>query len=252
VLRRRNVKNISIARPTPCHGRIVRDRRAPGFTLVELLVVVAILTLLLSILLAALNGARGAARAVACQSNLKQINLAWSMYMDQSDGRMPYTRQSYLRPNWMGALDTIINTEPSMLDQVNTYSHCPQIRALYETSVSDNQWGYAINTWWDNIRGEHSDLKSWYRIRRPMEYPVFTDPELAMRDFGIRPAERVPRKQVASGHFGAPHWGVGPIHGAEDRANVAFADGSVRSVPIAEVNQGSSGEGDWPWFANIK
>lgn len=58
-------------------------RRAPdrnGFTLIEVLVVVAIVALLIGILLPSLSGARESARTVKCQSNQRQLIVAWSLY----------------------------------------------------------------------------------------------------------------------------------------------------------------------------
>jgi prepilin-type N-terminal cleavage/methylation domain-containing protein/prepilin-type processing-associated H-X9-DG protein len=66
-----------------------------GFTLVELLVVVAIIALLVALLLPALKGAREKANSVACISNLSQLNIVLALYaQDNADcvmGAFPWT-----------------------------------------------------------------------------------------------------------------------------------------------------------------
>jgi len=61
-------------------------KQRDGFTLIELLVVIATIALLLAILLPALRMAKAVSKRMACQSNLKQLACAWSMYLDHYDG----------------------------------------------------------------------------------------------------------------------------------------------------------------------
>ena len=59
-----------------------------GFTLVELLVVIAVIALLMAILLPALSKARTQAKRVMCLSGLKQLLTAWIAYADNNDGKL--------------------------------------------------------------------------------------------------------------------------------------------------------------------
>ena len=61
-----------------------------AFTLIELLVVISIVAMLLAILLPAIQRVRSQSRAVACQSNLRQWSIAFSMYTNDHGGRLPY------------------------------------------------------------------------------------------------------------------------------------------------------------------
>lgn len=62
------------------------DRLIHGFTLIELLVILAIISLLLAILIPVLHKARTIGNRITCRSNLKQIALAWHMYLDDNNG----------------------------------------------------------------------------------------------------------------------------------------------------------------------
>ena len=64
-------------------------QRKNGFTLIELLVVIAIIAILAAILFPVFAQAREKARQSGCQSNLKQIGLAFKMYVQDYDERWP-------------------------------------------------------------------------------------------------------------------------------------------------------------------
>lgn len=60
-----------------------------GFTLIELLVVIAIIALLMALLMPAMNRVKRQARGAACQSNMHQWSLFFSMYTQDYDGSFP-------------------------------------------------------------------------------------------------------------------------------------------------------------------
>ena len=80
-------------------------KRSPGrghaaFSLVELLVAIAVLSLLIALTVPALLGSRGQARQVACLSNLRGIGQIIELYGQASRDRYPYAAaDDWLRTN---------------------------------------------------------------------------------------------------------------------------------------------------------
>lgn len=128
----------------------MRARRTE-FTLVEMLVVIAVIAILSALLLPALGKARETARKSGCASNLKQVGLACMMYINDYNDRLPPTREplGYCWPvklrDYSGKPgDMVLSTQA--LDEVvprvmtpKGIFHCPSIKITHAVGM---RWSY--------------------------------------------------------------------------------------------------------------
>jgi prepilin-type N-terminal cleavage/methylation domain-containing protein/prepilin-type processing-associated H-X9-DG protein len=72
------------------HGEKSNARSVAGFSLIELLVVVAVISIMAALLLPALSKSKEQARGAVCRSNMKQLALAFLMYAEDNEETFPW------------------------------------------------------------------------------------------------------------------------------------------------------------------
>jgi prepilin-type N-terminal cleavage/methylation domain-containing protein len=184
-----------------------------AFTLVELLVVVAILAILMSLLASGLKGATAKARKAACVSNLKQIGTAWVLYaMDHYDAvavnswigaptirdfwKSDETGQNYtlyagptdgyLVP-YLGAAASVLicpgTTFPQGGKVFGFNSHFNSVPSTYQ---GFSHWHHTLRNRFANyISSRSEDVWLGWANRGPL--PVFTDPILSVPGWTVTP-----------------------------------------------------------------
>ena len=113
-----------------------------GFTLIEVLVVIAIIAVLIALLLPAVQAAREASRRLQCTNNLKQLALALNNY-EHANGCYPaafidvpeYLLNSY---SWIVAVLPHLEQQPLY----NTFNFSINAWAPPNTTV----WGFQVGT----------------------------------------------------------------------------------------------------------
>ncbi len=219
-----------------------------GWTLVELLVVVAVIAVLVGLMLPALGSARGGARGIECQSNLRQIQAGWSRQIEEQGGIIPHTTSTFKQPNWIRTLDAAYPDAPLIFGiPANHFNSCPEVRVRYGAVYYFGfRWGYSVNGWWRHGGARFNDLQPIAQIVQPSRYPFFTDPQpYPWVDGSFTTPLYLPRSADDMSYGG-----LGGNHGGSTAGNAAFADGGVRAVPVAEVPATATAEDRWRWFAN--
>lgn len=102
-------------------------KRKKGFTLIELMIVIAIIAILAAILVPNFMRARASGQLTACESNLKNEGTALEMYATDNVGRYP------------------ANLDDLTPDYLQTLPKCPSTDALYDLTSQSAPDSYTVN-----------------------------------------------------------------------------------------------------------
>ncbi len=231
-----------------------------AFTLVELLVVIAVIALLMGILMPALTAARAQGRQIVCGSNIRQLVLANIGYAGENDGSYAPAALDIFSANkhrWHGVRDDINSPFDPARGPLAAYlgdgrvKKCPRKVNFrqgepWDWDFEDGGGGYGYNMtyigsriWQNYSSGNCRITAKDFELRHPARTLMFADAAMAKLDNGrpyyleysfVEPPYFVVNgNPVASWGYASPS-----IHFRHrNRANIGWVDGHISSEKMA-------------------
>lgn len=223
----------------------IRSCSTRGFTLVELLTVIAIIGILAAITFGAVSHVRDQAKAVQCAVNLRSLGIAFHLYANDNDGTIPpslHSAGSRREQNWAWQIKDYVNQNPvrnmdawdNVFDQ---FYRCPT-----QPEEGTLRYSYGLNVYFElnpEIDSYEGSPATWGRLEN---IPVPTRTILLGES----------RYTAYGDHFMAHDWGgIGAARNAIEhdrhmgKANYLFADGNVQRLTVEETFDPASQRNLW-------
>ena len=218
-----------------------------GFTLLELLTVIAVVGILFAIAVVAVGKVRESANATKCTANLRSLGQAWLTYGNEHGGAsLPYRNPGGGATSWMLQILPYLDTDTSVFTCPSASEPQPSF-GIPGSADRGYQWwlnakngfvncGYGMNFYWyadpQNLGtgADPNTLKNKFPQTRFTDLeeplPVFSDatwPDFR-RDSGIPSNFEDPGTYTCAIER---HKGIG--------TNMVFSDGSVRLITMEEL-----------------
>lgn len=219
--------------------------RKSGFTLVEMLLVVAMISLLISILLPALGKVKDKAQTTICQSNLKSINGATIQFATDNARMFPAGR-NWVTGSWTSVNGVKSGTLYKYMGENEAAYVCPEFldsRSWWEYNQNGVVgWTYSLNEYFGESWQGKNGVRTMTGVQQPSEVLMYSD-ENAWKIPGLS-NYTINNGAMGIGQLGNPGSIVDsigsyhePLNGdrKDGYSNVLYVDGHVDLVHVSET-----------------